>query len=120
MKCCPSRKRSIFTLGHTLLFAFLIVQPYLDKHAVFVDDQRLNLMKFSLDKLADFFDQTRKITFMHALEMIEADETICTALPVINDAASILLDFNLEQGLSKIVHDNDALKIGGNSVPCSR
>ena len=77
-------------------------------------------MKFSLDKLADFFDQTRKITFMNALEMIEADETICTALPVINDAASILLDFNLEQGLSKIVHDNDALKIGGNSVPCSR
>ena len=117
MKCCPSRKRSIFTLGHTLLFAFLIVQPYLDKHAVFVDDQRLNLMKFSLDKLADFFDQTRKITFMHALEMIEADETICTALPDITDADSILMEVNLDQGLSKIVHDNDALKIGGNRVP---
>ena len=49
--------------------------------------------------------------------MIEADETFCTAPPDIIDAARRLLEFNLDQSLAKIVHDNVTLKIGGNRVP---
>ena len=80
-------------------------------------DLRRNLMDDSFDQLADFFDQTGKITFMHAFEMIEEDETFCTALPDIIDAARRLLEGNQDQGLAKIVHDNVTLKIGGNRVP---
>ena len=48
--------------------------------------------------------------------MIELDETFCTAHQDIIDTAHRLLEFNLDQSLAKIVHDNVTLKICGNRV----
>ena len=80
-------------------------------------DQRRILMKDSLDRLSDFVVEAGEITFRHTFEMVEADETFCTAPPDIIDAARRLLELNLDQCLAKIVHDNDTLKFGGNRVP---
>ena len=48
-------------------------------------DQRRSLKKDSLDRLSDFVVEAGQIAFRHTFEMIEAEESFCTAPPDIID-----------------------------------
>ena len=74
-------------------------------------------MRNALDQQSDFVNEGMKISFRHTLETLEANESFCLAPPDIVDAARRILTFDLDRSLSRIVHDNVTMKIGGNRVP---
>ena len=69
------------------------------------------------DMLSDFVIEGARISFRHTLEKLESDDTFCLAPSDIVNAARRILTYDLDQSLSKIVHDNITVKIGGNHVP---
>ena len=70
-----------------------------------------------LDSESDFVVTGGKVGFRQSFEAVEAHETFCRAPESIVDAGKLLLELDLGNGISRLVHDTVVVKIGCNNVP---
>ena len=70
-----------------------------------------------LDSQSDFVVSTGGLGFRQTFETVEANETFCRAPQSIVDAGRRLLELDVANGISTLVHDTVVVKIGCNNVP---
>ena len=73
--------------------------------------------KARLDGESDFVIANGKVCFRQTFEVIEACETFCRAPDNIVDAGRRLLDLDIGNGISTLVHDTIVVRIGCNNIP---
>ena len=79
--------------------------------------QRRADTKARLDSESDFIVVGGKVCFRQSFEAVEADETFCRAPESIVDAGKRLLELDVGNGISSLVHDTIVARIGCNNVP---
>ena len=70
-----------------------------------------------LDSESDIVVIGGKVGFRQSFEAVEAHETFCRAPQSIVDAGRHLLELDLGNGISRLVHDTVVVKIGCNNIP---
>ena len=73
--------------------------------------------KACLDSESDFIVVGGKVCFRQSFKALEADETYCRAPERIVDAGKPLLELDIGNGISSLVHDTVVVGIGCNNIP---
>ena len=79
--------------------------------------QRRADAKARLDSESDFVVIGGSVCFRQSFQAVEADETFCNAPESIVDAGKRLLELDIGNGISSLVHDTVVVRIGCNNVP---
>ena len=79
--------------------------------------QRRADAKAFLDSESDFVVVGGKVCFRQSFKAVEADETFCLAPESIVNAGKSLLELDIGNGVSSLVHNTIVVVIGCNNVP---